>query len=110
MLLRSVLILAACGVAACAVPRSRSNMVVVTDNKAIVESCTRIGEINGDSAMGAILLRDSARDSALARLKASAAEQDGTHVLSGVATTSWKGPSTAGTLYKCANADPVKPG
>lgn len=101
MLLRPILLLSTLALTACAIPNSRSNAVVVTDNKEIVASCKQIAEINGDSTINQTLLIDSARDSALARLKIRGAEAGGTHVVSPVATHTWKGPSTAGTVYKC---------
>lgn len=101
MLPRALLFAPLLALTACVVPSSRSNIVVVTDNKAVVESCKRLAEINGDSGISQALLLDRARDSALARLKVRAAEAGGTHVLSGVAAHNWKGPSTAGTVYKC---------
>ncbi len=87
--------------AACAIPNSASNAVVVTDAQAVVERCRRIAEINGDTGISQALLLDRARDSALARLKIRGAEAGGTHVLSGVASHSWKGPDTRGTVYRC---------
>jgi hypothetical protein len=48
-----------------------------------------------------VLILDKARDAALARLKTRGADMGGTHVLSSVADIKWKGPSTAGTVYKC---------
>ncbi|MCZ8043226.1 MAG: hypothetical protein O9330_12150 [Beijerinckiaceae bacterium] len=86
---------------ACAIPTSRSNIVVLTDNKSVVEPCTKLGEIDGASELHAVLILDKARDAALARLKTRAADMGGTHVLSSVADIKWKGPSTAGTVYKC---------
>ena len=87
--------------AACAIPTSRSNTVVVTDTKAVVDPCKKIGDVDGGSGLGGVLLLDQARDSALARLKVRTAELGGTHVLSPVAALSWKGASTAGIAYSC---------
>ena len=86
---------------ACAIATSRSNIVVLTENKAIVEPCTRLGEIDGASELQAILVLDKAREAALSRLKIRAADMGGTHVLTSVADIMWKGPTTAGTVYKC---------
>jgi len=86
---------------ACAIPTSRSNIVVLTDSKAVVEPCRRIGEIDGASELHSILVLDKARDATMSRLKMRAAEMGGTHVLTPVADIKWKGPSTAGTVYKC---------
>lgn len=102
MSLRPFLLLApALALGACAIPNSASNAVVVTDTQAVVETCKRIGNTNGDSGINQALLLDRARDSALARLKIRAAEAGGTHVLSSVADPKWKGPSTDGVIYKC---------
>lgn len=87
--------------AACAIPTSRSNIVVLTDNKAVVESCKSLGDIDGASELHAILVLDKAREATIARLKARAADLGGSHVLTGVADIKWKGPSTSGTVYKC---------
>lgn len=87
--------------AACAIPSSRSNIVVVTDNKAVIEPCRRIGDVDGGSAVGSFQLVDQARDSALARLKIRTAELGGTHVLSTVADIKWTGRSAAGVAYSC---------
>ncbi len=86
---------------ACAIPTSRSNIVVLTDNKAVVESCTSLGEIDGASELHSVLILDKARDAAISRLKIRAADLGGTHVLTSVADIKWKGPSTTGTVYKC---------
>lgn len=86
---------------ACAIPTSRSNIVVLTENKSVVEPCTKLGEIDGASELHAILVLDKAREGAISRLKIRAADMGGTHVLSSVADIKWKGPSTAGTVYKC---------
>lgn len=88
---------------ACAIPTARSNIVVLTDNKSVVEPCTKLGEIDGASELHAVLILDKARDAALARLKTRGADMGGTHVLSSVADIKWKGPSTAGTVYKCGS-------
>lgn len=101
-MLRSLLFLGpAFALGACAIPNSASNAVVVTDTKAIVETCKRISDTNGDSGVNQALLLDRARDSALSRLKIRAAEAGGTHVLSSVADPKWKGPSSDGVIYKC---------
>ncbi|KRE16963.1 hypothetical protein ASE63_14750 [Bosea sp. Root381] len=86
---------------ACAIPTSRSNIVVLTDSKAVVEPCRQIGEIDGASELHSILVLDKARDATLARLKIRAADMGGTHVLTPVADIKWKGPSTKGIVYKC---------
>lgn len=100
-MLRYLLLAPALALAACAVPNSASNAVVVTDSKAVVERCTRLVEINGDSGVSHAILMDRARDSAMSRLKIRGAEAGGTHVLSDVAAHNWKGPSTQGTVYRC---------
>ena len=86
---------------ACAIATSRSNIVVLTDSKAVVEPCTKLGEIDGNSELQSILVLDKARDAAISRLKIRTADMGGTHVFSTVADIKWKGPSTAGTVYKC---------
>lgn len=86
---------------ACAIATSRSNIVVLTDSKAVIEPCTKLGEINGDSELQSILVLDKARDAAIARLKIRGADLGGTHVFTTVADIKWKGPSTAGTVYRC---------
>lgn len=100
-MLRFLLLVPVVALSACVIPTSRSNIVVVTDSKAVVEPCKKLGEIDGSSAIGQALLLDKARDAAVARLKVRAAELGGTHVLSSVADIKWKGPDTAGTVYKC---------
>ncbi|HEV7256731.1 MAG TPA: hypothetical protein VGN82_03025 [Bosea sp. (in: a-proteobacteria)] len=101
LLLRPMLMVPALMLGACAIPTSRSNMVVLTDNKAVVESCKSLGEIDGASELHSVLVLDKARDATLSRLKIRAADLGGTHVLTDVADIKWKGPSTAGTVYKC---------
>ena len=101
LLLLTALALPALLLAACAIPTSRSNIVVLTENKTVIEPCTKLGEIDGASELHAILVIDKARDAAISRLKIRAADMGGTHVLSSVADIKWKGPSTAGTVYKC---------
>lgn len=96
-------IVAALALTGCAIPTSRSNAVVMTDNKAVVENCRKLGDIDGDGSIGQSVLMDRARDSAIARLKIRAAEMNGTHVLSDVAATSWRRGSTAGAVYLCTN-------
>lgn len=98
---RFACLIAAASLAGCAVPSPRANIVVVTTAQAVVEKCTSLGVIDGDSEIGRMLLTDQARDAALRRLKIRAAERDGTHVLSTVADPKWKGPGTGGTLYRC---------
>jgi hypothetical protein len=100
-LLLFVALLGTVTLGACAFHTSRTSIVVITDSKSVVEPCTKLGEINGDSTLGAILLTDKARDTAIARLKIRGAELGGTHVFSTVADIKWKGPDTAGTVYKC---------
>ncbi len=101
LLLAPALIVPALLLGACAVSTSRSNIVVLTDNKAVVEPCTKLGEIDGAAELHSILVLDKARDAAVSRLKIRAADLGGTHVFSTVADIKWKGPSTAGTVYKC---------
>jgi hypothetical protein len=101
LLLLPALMAPALLLAACAVPTSRSNIVVLTDNKAVVEPCKSLGEIDGASELHSILVLDKARDATLSRLKMRAADLGGTHVLTPVADIKWKGPSTSGTVYKC---------
>ena len=93
----------ASALAGCAIPNSRTNAVVVTDNKAVVEGCRKIGDIDGDGPIGQTVLMDRARDSAVARLKARGAEINGTHVLSEVANINWKRGSTAGMVFVCTS-------
>lgn len=91
------------GLGACAgVSTSRVNTVVVTDSKAVVASCTKLGDIDGGSTLGKAMLRDTARDSALARLKTGGAQLGGTHVQSSVADIRWRGRDTSGVVYKCS--------
>jgi hypothetical protein len=97
----SILLLGAVTLGGCAFQTSRTSIVVITDSKAVIEPCTKLGEINGDSTIGAILLTDKARDTAIARLKIRGAELGGTHVFSTIADIKWKGPDTSGTVYKC---------
>ena len=101
LLLLPVLLAMAPMLGACAIATSRSNIVVLTDSKAVVEPCTKLGEIDGASELQSILVLDKARDAAIARLKIRTADMGGTHVFSTVADIKWKGPSTAGTVYKC---------
>ncbi len=101
LLLLPALMVIAPMLAACAIPTSRSNIVVLTDSKAVVEPCKSLGEIDGASELHSILVLDKARDATLARLKIRAADLGGTHVLTTVADIKWKGPSTTGTVYKC---------
>lgn len=98
---RILLALPLLALSACAIPTSRSNIVVVTDNKAVVEPCKRLGDVDGSSTIGAVLLLDMAREAALARLKSRTAELGGTHVLSTVADLKWRGRSAAGVAYSC---------
>lgn len=86
---------------ACAIATSRSNIVVLTDSKAVIEPCTKLGEIDGASELHAILVLDKAREAAISRLKIRTADMGGTHVFSTVADIKWNGSSTAGTVYKC---------
>lgn len=101
LLLLPMLMLPALMLAACAIPTSRSNIVVLTDSKAVVEPCKSLGEIDGASELHSILVLDKARDATLSRLKIRAADMGGTHVLTTVADIKWKGPATTGTVYKC---------
>lgn len=100
-MLRPVLLLPLLALGACAVATSRSNVVVVTESPIVVEGCTRLGQIDGNSALRQVLLRDQARDSALARLKIAGADLGASHVHSSVADIKWKGPDTSGIAYKC---------
>jgi len=86
---------------ACAIATSRSNIVVLTDNKSVIEPCTKLGEIDGAAELHSVLVLDKARDATISRLKIRAADLGGTHVFTTVADIKWKGPSTAGTVYKC---------
>lgn len=98
---RALSLLPALLLGACAVHTSRTSVVVVTDSKAVIEGCTKLGEIEGDSPLASIMLLDTARDSALARLKIRGADLGGTHVLSPVADIKWKGQDRSGVVYKC---------
>lgn len=98
---RSLLLFSALLLGGCAFHTARSSVVVITDAKSVVEPCKRLGEIDGSSELGKILLTDKARDAAIARLKIRAAELGGTHVLTAIADIKWKGPDTSGTVYKC---------
>jgi hypothetical protein len=100
---RSLLLFSAILLGGCAFHTSRSSIVVITDNKAVIEPCTKLGEIDGGSTLGRILLTDRARDAAIARLKIRGAELGGTHVLAPIADIKWKGPDTSGTVYKCGS-------
>ena len=98
---RFLILLPALLLGACAYHTSRSSVVVVTDAKGVVENCTKLGEIDGRSEFHSVLTLDKARDSVITRMKISAADMGGTHVLSSVADIKWKGPETSGTVYKC---------
>jgi hypothetical protein len=86
---------------ACAIPTSRSNIVVITEAQTVVEGCQRLGVIDGGSPLRQVLLVDQQREAALSRLKIAAAEMGGTHVLTPIADIKWKGPDTSGTVFKC---------
>ncbi|AMJ61924.1 hypothetical protein [Bosea sp. PAMC 26642] len=101
-MLRPFLLIPLCALAACAIPTSKSNVVVLTDSKIVVEDCKKLGDIDGSSTVGQVLLLDKARDAALARLKIRGAELGGTHVLTPVADIKWKGPGTEGQVYLCS--------
>lgn len=98
---RLLVLLPAMLLGACAYHTSRSSMVIVTDAQKVVESCTKIGEIDGAAGFEGYVPIDKARDSILHRLKIRAAEMDGTHVLSSVADIKWKGLKSTGTVYRC---------
>ena len=98
---RFFILLPALLLGACAYHTSRSSIVVVTDAKSVVENCTKLGEIDGQDSVQAIMTIDTTRDSVITRLKIRAAEMDGTHVFATVADIKWKGPDTKGTVYKC---------
>ncbi|PZU92930.1 MAG: hypothetical protein DI527_08090 [Chelatococcus sp.] len=98
---RLLLLLPAMLLGACAIHTSRTSVVVLTESKGVVEACTKLGDIDGDSTLAPILLVDQARDSAMARLKIRAADLGGTHVLTSVADPKWKGPDNSGVVYKC---------
>lgn len=92
---------AVCALSACSIPTSRSNMVVVTENKVVTESCTSLGVVDGGLGFGQGLLLDRQRDALVARFKILAADAGGTHVLTPVASLRWTGPESTGTIYKC---------
>jgi hypothetical protein len=100
-MLRSLWLLPLLALTACVTPTSRSNIVVLTDNAGVVEGCASLGPIDGSPPLKEILLRDQAREGAIARLKAGAAERGGTHVKTSVADIKWKGPDTSGIVYRC---------
>ncbi|MGX5735789.1 hypothetical protein [Bosea thiooxidans] len=100
---RFLFLLPALMLGACAYHTSRSSVVVVTDAKGVVENCTDLGKIDGQSELQAIMPLDKSRDSVISRLKIRAAEMGGTHVLASVADVKWKGPDATGTVYKCGN-------
>lgn len=99
--MRALLLLPLLTLAACTVTTSRVSKVVVTDNKAVVASCTRLGDVEGATTLGSVLLRDKSRDTALTQLKAAGADLGATHVQSSVADIKWKGQDTKGVAYKC---------
>lgn len=101
-MLRSVMLLPLLALGACTVATSRSNIVVVTESPTVVEGCVRIGPVDGHSPLRNIQLRDQARDTALARLKAGGADLGATHVHSSVADLKWKGTDTSGIAYRCS--------
>ncbi len=100
---RFLFLLPALMLGACAYHTSRSSVVVVTDAKGVVENCTDLGKIDGQSQFQAIMPLDKSRDTVIAHLKIRAAEMGGTHVLASVADVKWKGPDAIGTVYKCSN-------
>lgn len=100
-MLRSLWLLPVLALSACVTPTSRSNVVVITDNKSVVEGCTSLGPIDGSPPLKQVLLRDQMREQAIARLKIGGAEAGGTHVQAGVADPKWKGPDTSGIVYRC---------
>ncbi len=87
---------------ACAASKASANKVAITDNKAVVEKCTKVADLDGAPTAGSIMLRDPKRDAAIAKLKAAAAEQGATHVHTTLADIKWKGPDTSGVAYRCA--------
>lgn len=99
---RLLVLLPALFLGACAYHTARSSMVVVTDTAKVVESCTKLGEIDGTSGYEGFVPIDKARDTILHRLKIRGAEMNGTHVLSSVADIKWKGPNSTGTVYRCS--------
>jgi len=99
---RFLFLLPALMLGACAYHTSRSSMVVVTDAKGVVEKCTEVAKIDGQSGAQMIMPLDKSRDSVITRLKIDAAEMGGTHVLANVADVKWKGTDTTGTVYKCS--------
>lgn len=104
MTIRFLILAPALILGACAYHNSRSSMVVVTDAAKVVESCTKLGEIDGTSGYEGFVPVDKARDTVLVRLKIRGAELGGTHVFSTVADIKWKGQRTTGTVYKCGTA------
>ncbi|KQU52763.1 hypothetical protein ASG72_07660 [Bosea sp. Leaf344] len=99
--MRPLLLLPLLALAACTVTTSRVSKVVVTENKAVVASCTKVGDVDGASALNRLLLRDKARDAALTQLKAAGADLGASHVLSPVADIKWKGEDYKGVAYRC---------
>lgn len=98
---RFLILLPALLLGSCTYHTSRSSIVVVTDAKSVVESCSKLGEIDGQHSSQVIMTLDKTRDSVVARLKIAAAEMGGSHVLANAADIKWKGPDTKGTVYKC---------
>jgi hypothetical protein len=99
--MRFALLLPLIALSACAIPTSRSNLVIITESAAVVEGCKNLGKVDGGIALNQVLLRDQSLDSARARLKIATADLGGTHVVSTVADAKWKGPDTTGTAYEC---------
>lgn len=87
----------------CAYHTSRTSVVVVTDAASVVEGCTNLAKIDGQSSMQAIMPLDKNRDAVITRLKIDAAEMGGTHVVAPVADIKWRGGDSSGTVYKCGN-------
>jgi hypothetical protein len=100
-MLRSVMLLPMLALGACAVATSRSSVVVVTESPTVIEGCVKLGPVDGHSPLRSVQLRDQARDSAMARLKAAGADLGASHVHSSVADIKWKGPDMSGVAYKC---------
>ncbi len=98
---RFLFLLPALALGACAYQTSRTSIVVVTNTQGVVENCTKLGEIDGDSGFGAVVPLDKARDMTLNRLKIRGAEMGGSHVFSDVADIKWTGGKTTGTVYRC---------
>jgi len=100
---RFLMLLPALILGGCAYHTSRSSVVVITDSQQVVEGCTSLGKIDGQSSLRAIMPLDKNRDSVITRLKIDAAEMGGTHVVAAVADVKWTGGDSSGTVYKCGS-------